>query len=47
MATTKNVTGETTQVRFNDDGSVYYVKTVTYDDATTDRLEFSVERLVP
>ena len=47
MATTKTVTGEATQVRFNDDGSVYYVKTVTYSDTTTDGLEFPVERLVP
>ncbi len=47
MATTKIVTGETTEVRFNDDGSVVYIKTVTYSDTTTDRLEFFVDRLVP
>ncbi len=47
MATTKAVTSETTEVRFNDDGSVVYIKVVTYSDTTTDRLEFLVDRLVP
>jgi hypothetical protein len=47
VETTKTVTAETTAVRFNDDGSVVYVKTVTYSDTTTDILELLVDRLVP
>lgn len=48
MATTKSVTGMVVNaVRINDDQSRYLIVTVTYSDATTDILEFPVERLVP
>ncbi len=48
MATTKTVTGfAVTGVRTTEDGAVVIVATVTYDDATTDIVEFFADRLVP
>lgn len=48
MATNQVVTGMVVNsVRINDDGSVYLVVTVTYADASTDKLELNVTRLVP
>lgn len=48
MATTRTVTGHTIDgVRTNDDGSTVLLITVTYDDASTDKVELDVVRLVP
>ena len=49
MASTRTVATETTEVRRNDDGSVVYIKVVTYSSGTpaTDRLEILVDRVVP
>lgn len=48
MATTRTVTNHTIDgVRTDDDGSTVLVITVTYDDATTDKVELAVVRLVP
>lgn len=48
MATIRTVTGMVVNsVRVNDDGTVVLVVTVTYADASTDVLEWSIDRLVP
>lgn len=48
MAQTKTVTAhEFVSVRTNDDGTQRLVVDVTYDDASTDRLEFDVDKRLP
>lgn len=48
MATFRTVTGFTvTSIRTNDDGSKVMLATVTYDDASTAKVEINIDRLVP
>lgn len=48
MAQTKTITAHNfVAVRTNDDGTKRLVVNVTYDDATTDALEFDIDQRIP